>query len=156
MIAGGLMETQLLDIAEKDFERSRKELAEGHVLAALAYLEKALKVTDNPGWYSYLGFCVAKERGQLKKGQELCRTAILHEPDNPCHYLYLARVHLVYGNKEAALEALRQGVTAGGSPEITDLFDEIGTRKPPVISWLGRDSPINIWLGIILSRLGLR
>ena len=150
------MGTQQLDTAEKEFERARKELTEGYVLAALAHLEKALKVRDNPGWYSYLGFCIAKERGQVNRGQELCRTAIWHEPDNPAHYLYLAKVHLVSGNKEAALEALRQGVLVGGSPEITNLFDVIGTRKPPVISRLSRDNPLNVWLGIVLSRLRLR
>jgi len=152
----GPVGTQSFDSADRDFERALKELGEGNVLAALACLEKALKVRDNPGWYSYLGFCIAKERGQVTRGLELCRTAISHEPDNPSHYLYLAKLHLVSGNKVAALEALRQGVSVGGSPEITNLFEVIGTRKPPVIPHLSRNNPINIWLGVVLSRLGLR
>lgn len=150
------MGTPSFDSAERDYERARKELGDGNVLAALACLEKALKVRDNPGWYSCLGYCVAKERGQFKKGLELCRTAIEHEPLNTDHYLFLGKVHIVAGNKTAGLEVLRQGENLGGSPEITKLFDELGTRKPPVVGSLDRCHPINRYLGIFLSRLGLR
>ena len=129
---------------------------EGHVLAALAYLESALKVWDDPYWYSRLGFCVAKERGQLMRGLELCRAAIGHEPDNPEHFLYLYRVHRLAGRTEEALQALRRGMTLGGTPEIERLLEEIGTRKPPVLPFLARENPLNKYLGLLLSRLGLR
>src|ERR1700752_2117357 len=100
-------------IAEKDFERALKELGEGNVLAALACLEKALKTWDDPRWYACLGFCIAKERGQVTQGLQLCRTAIAHEPENPFHYLYLSKVHLVAGHKDEALQTLRQGMALG-------------------------------------------
>jgi tetratricopeptide (TPR) repeat protein len=154
--SGGLMGTPSLVSAEKDFERARMELGKGNTLAALACLEKALKASDNPGWYSSLGYCVAKERGQFTRGLELCRSAIENEPLNTDHYLFLGKVHLVAGNKKAGLEVLRKGVELGGSPEITKLFDELGTRKPPVVGSLRRCHPINRYLGIILRRLGLR
>lgn len=35
-------------------------------------------------------------------------------------------------------------------------LDKLGLRKPPVIPFLSRGNPINKYLGIILSRMGLR
>jgi len=51
---------------------------------------------------------------------------------------------------------LRQGMTLGGLPEIERMLAAIGTRRPPVIPALSRDSLLNKYLGIILGRLGLR
>lgn len=150
------MDPQSGAIAEKDFQRALKELGEGNALAALACLEKALKVWDDPRWYAYLGYCIAKERGQPTRALELCRTALEHEPDNPDNYLFLAKVHLIARHDEEALLALRQGMAQGGNPEIERLLGEIGTRKPPPIRFLSRDNPLNKYLGIILGRLGLR
>jgi Tfp pilus assembly protein PilF len=143
-------------IADRDFQRALKELADGNALAALACLEKALTVWDHPRWYAYLGYCIAKERGQVTKALELCRTAIKYEPDNTENYLMMAKVHLISGDKVEALQTLRQGMAQGGSVEIDRLLNEIGTRKPPPIAFLSRDNPLNKWLGLILSRLGLR
>lgn len=142
--------------AEKDFNLALKELEAGNVLAALACLERALATWDYPGWYSYLGFCVAKERGHVTRGVELCRAAIAHEADNPAHYLYLGKIYLLTGDKTQGLEALRQGMAAGHNNEIAQLLATIGTRKPPVIPFLSRDNPLNKYLGIFLARLGLR
>ena len=143
-------------VAEKDFQRALKELREENVLAALACLERALKIRDDPGWYSCLGFCIAKERGHVTHAFELCHKAIEHEPENPIHYLYLGKVHLVAGQKIEAIQALRQGMSNGTVPDIERLLVAIGTRKPPVISFLSRDNLVNKCLGIIMNRLGLR
>lgn len=143
--------------AEKDSTRALKELAEGHVLAALAYLEKSLQAEDNPSLHSCLGFCIAKERGHITKGLELCHAAIEHEPENSIHYFYLAKVYLHAGSKEDALKTLRQAMAQGGSPaEILQMLEELGTRNPPPLRFLSRDNPLNKYLGIILARLGLR
>ena len=150
------MDPRSAALAENNFQRAQKELDEGHVLAALSCLETALNIWDDPRWYSRLGFCVAKERGQVMRGLELCRTAIGHDPDNPVHFLYLCKIHLVAGRKEEALQALRQGMALGGTPEIERLIEIIGTRKPPVLPFLARDNPLNKFLGRMLARLGLR
>lgn len=143
-------------IAKKEFEQAQRELDLGNVLAALACLERALAIWDDPLWYSRLGFCVAKERGHLTQAFELCRSAIAHDPKNPIHHLYLSKVHLIAGNQLEALHALRQGMVLGGLPEIEKTLTAIGTRKTPVISALSRDSLLNKYLGIIMARFGLR
>ncbi|MBJ6726004.1 hypothetical protein [Geomesophilobacter sediminis] len=138
------------------FARAVNDLAEGKSQSALADLERALKLNDNQSWYSYLGFCIAKERGQVRKGGELCNQALAHEPEEPAHYQNLARIHLICGHKAEAIEVLRKGVTVTSCPELVAQLNALGSRKPPVLSFLSRDHWINHYLGIILSRLGLR
>jgi len=147
---------QSSDLAESAFDRARESLAGEDAVAALAYFEKALKLNDNPAWYSYLGYCVAKERGQVRKGMDLCLLSIEREQENPVHYLNLGMIHLVSGDKIEALRLFREGLSKGENEEIRRKLTEIGTRKPPVIPWLSRSNPLNKTLGFFLTRLGLR
>ncbi|CAH2031519.1 hypothetical protein [Trichlorobacter ammonificans] len=144
------------DGAEKEFKRAQRAMDAGQVLAALAAVEKGLKLRDDAHWYSLYGYSMAKERGHLTRGLELCTTAIAREPDYPQHYFYLAQLHLVAARREEALQALRQGMSLGGTPAIARLLEEIGTRKPSVFPFLSRDNPLNKYLGLLFSRLGLR
>lgn len=150
------MDPQTGAIAQMEFERAQQELDRNNVLAALACLERALAIWNDPLWHSRFGFCIAKERGHLTRAFELCHTAIAHDPGNPLHYLYLGKTYLVAGNTYEALQAFRQGMTLGGSPEIERVLASIGTRKAPVIPFLSRDNLLNKYLGIILGRLGVR
>jgi tetratricopeptide (TPR) repeat protein len=150
------MELTPVEDGERLFGRALDALAAGETLSALALLEQALKLRDNPSWHSYLGYCIAKERGQVKKGCDLCLASLKLEPENPVHYLNLAKVHQIAGHKPEALGVLRDGMSVGGSKEILALLDEMGTRKPPVLSFLSRDNPLNKGLGMILNRMGLR
>ena len=150
------MDPQTAAIAHKEFDQAQRELDRNNVLAALACLERALSIWDNPLWHARLGFCIAKERGQITRGFELCRVAIAHDPGNPLHYLYLGKVYLVAGNTYDALLTFREGLTHGHLPELQQLLDSIGTRKAPVLSFLSRDNLLNKYLGILFKRLGLR
>ncbi|OGR29223.1 MAG: hypothetical protein A2X83_12830 [Desulfuromonadales bacterium GWD2_54_10] len=142
--------------AAVEFERAREALASGSALAALVHLEKSLQLHDDPSRYSYLGYCIAKERGLAKKGIELCQNSLLQEPEEPAHYLNLGKIHLISGNKEEALKAFREGIAKGENNEILMLLSRIGTRKPPVISSLSRNNPLNRYLGMLFKRIGLR
>lgn len=142
--------------AGQEYQRALNELEAGNVLGALARLELALKLQDNPEWHSFLGFCIAKERGHVSRGLELCQAAIERQPEHPDHCYFLARVLLVAGRKPEAMQTLRHGMNLGGSPQIQRLLQELGMRKPPLISWLHRDNPCNKYLGIMLGRIGLR
>jgi tetratricopeptide (TPR) repeat protein len=150
------MNPETAKIVQKEFDQAQQELDSNNVLAALACLERALSIWNDPLWHSRLGFCIAKQRGQLTQAFELCRAAIEHDPSNPLHHLYLGKVHLIAGNKLEALQAFRQGMVLGGSPQLEQILAVIGTRKPPVISFLSRDNRLNRFLGIIFTRLGLR
>jgi len=153
---GVTMNPETAKIAQKEFDRAQLELDSNNILAALACLERALSIWDDPLWHSRLGFCIAKQRGHVTRAFELCRAAIEHDPDNPLHYLYLGKVYIIAGNKQEALQTFRQGMKLGGSPQLEQILADIGNRKPPVISFLSRNNPLNKFLGIIFARLGLR
>jgi tetratricopeptide (TPR) repeat protein len=150
------MDPQSGILAQKEFEQAQLELDRGNILAALACLERALAIWDDPLWHSRLGFCIAKERGHLTRAFELCRSSIEHDPKNPIHYLYLGKVHQIAANQFDALQALRQGMTLGGTPEMQQVLETMGVRKPPAIPVLSRRNPLNKYLGKILVRMGLR
>jgi tetratricopeptide (TPR) repeat protein len=142
--------------AEKEFSRGLKAMQEGNSIAALTFFEKAAGLVTTPVYSSYLGFCIAKERGQVQKGSQLCREAMGKEPENPLHYLNLGKIYLTMGNKQEAIRIFRDGLARGLNQEISGLLNEVGTRKQPVFSFLPRNHPINKYLGKLLCKLGLR
>jgi tetratricopeptide (TPR) repeat protein len=129
---------------------------EGQLIAALSCFEKALLANPSPLAQSYLGVCVAAERGQVNRGIALCSDAIAAEPGNPVHHLNLARLLIRAGRKGEALAALRHGIAAGEHAEIRVLLDQIGTRRPPLFPALPRRHPLNRILGLILARFRRR
>lgn len=142
--------------AEREFAQALAALAAEDTRAALAFIEKALRLRDTPQWYSYLGYCIARQRGQHRKGLELCKESLAVEPDNPVHYLNLGKVYLTKGDKAEALRTWREGMAKGGSPELIQQLERLGTRIRPLIPILARKNPLNRYLGILLTRLGLR
>jgi tetratricopeptide (TPR) repeat protein len=150
------METKDNTLAEEEFHRAGEALATDNTLAALASLEKALKQHDNPAWYSFLGYCVAKERGQIKKGAGLCQVSLNHEQDNPVHYLNLGKIYLLAGNKTLALRLFREGLAKGQHEELQRKLHEVGIRKKPIVSLLARSNLINKYLGLLYKRLHWR
>ena len=143
-------------MAERDFNQALAALGAEDTLTALSHLERALKLEDRAGWYSYLGYCIARERGQQRKGLEFCLSSLAAEPDNPEHFLNLGRVHLLAGDRVEALRLLREGINKGDSPGIVQLLESLGRRRQPVLPALSRTNPVNKYLGIILGRFGLR
>jgi tetratricopeptide (TPR) repeat protein len=131
-------------------------LRENNPLGALASFEKAYNIRKTPVIQSYLGLCIATERGKVSDGVVLCRQAIDAEPHNPVHYLNLGRVYLKANKKIECLETLRQGLAHGDNPEILALLETVGMRKPPVFPFLPRRHFLNRYVGLLLSRLRMR
>jgi tetratricopeptide (TPR) repeat protein len=131
-------------------------LQQRNSLAALAFFEKAYAIRKTPLTASHLGLCIATERGKLSDAVALCNDAIAQDPQEPRHYLNLAKVYLKAGRKTDCLDALRKGIAQGDHPEIRLLLDTVGMRKPPVFSFLPRKHFLNRYLGFILRRLRLR
>jgi len=128
----------------------------GNTLVALVHFEDAVKLDDSPLVRSYLAFCLAKERRQLQKAAALCREALQQEPANPVHYLNLGRIYLLAGQKDRAIQTFRQGLKKGRTPLIVRELKLLGVRKSPVLQSLGREHPLNKYLGMLLNRLGMR
>ncbi|HEU0264330.1 MAG TPA: tetratricopeptide repeat protein [Geobacterales bacterium] len=142
--------------AERLYEEGVRAVASGNTLVALVHLEKAALLTQSPVICSYLGYCLAKERGGVRKGMALCQEAIKAEPRNSVHYLNLGRVLIVAGRKREAIDTFRLGLKQGKNREITRELERLGTRREPVLSFLERESLLNRFLGRMFARLGLR
>lgn len=138
------------------FEKGIKAADKGSWVAALACFDKVVQAEGKPDASSYLAVCIARERGQYKQAEMLCREALDKEPDNPVHYLNLGRIYLFQGRKTEAIQSFREGLSRGFEKRIIDELNRLGTRKKPVISFLKRDSQVNKFLGILLTKLRLR
>jgi len=147
----------MIDInPETLFNKGLQSLARNEWTAALACFEKAAGLLNTPIHNSFLALCIARERGQIKKAVSLCRETLEAEPDNPILYLNLGKIHLMQGRTEEAIEVYRKGLSKGSNEEIISELGRIGNRRPPPLSFLSRDHPLNKYIGIILGRLGLR
>jgi tetratricopeptide (TPR) repeat protein len=141
--------------AREFFAKGVGELDSGDWLSALASFERAVQLEKRPVHCSFLALCIAKERGQHQQAIAICQQAIAIEPANPDHFLNLGKIHLIRGEKVEGIRIFREGLKAGRSPRIIEELEKLGIRRPPVIPFLSRDSSINKYLGIILSRLGI-
>lgn len=142
--------------ANELFEKGLAFLREDNPLAALTCFEKAYSLKKTPELQSYLGFCIAAERGKITEAIMLCNDALSHEPDNPVHYLNLGRVYLKANKKTDAIETLRKGLSFGENEEIHQLLENIGMRKNPVVPFISRNNFLNKYLGLLLHKLKLR
>jgi len=142
--------------AEGLLQKGTALLRERNPLGALACFEKAYSIKKTPDIQSYLGLCIATERGKISEAIRLCREAIDQDPGNPLHYLNLGKVYLKAKRKTDCLEVLRKGLSKGSDPEISELLERIGMRKPPVFSILPRSHFLNRYAGLLLSRLRIR
>lgn len=142
--------------ADEYFKKGLQLLGEANLLGALACFEKAHIQEKSPLIQSYLGYCIATERGQIAEALILCRAAIEADPHNPEHYLNRGRVYLKAKRKDEAIAELRRGLSFGDNQDIKALLEGLGLRKKPVFSFLARNNFLNKYVGIILSRLRLR
>jgi tetratricopeptide (TPR) repeat protein len=138
------------------FNEGLRLLGESNLLGALACFEKAHIQEKSPIIQSYLGYCIAMERGQITEALTLCRAAIESEPHNPEHYLNLGRVYLKAERKDEAIAELRRGLSFSDNQGIRALLERLGLRKKPVFSFLPRNSFLNKYVGLILGRFRLR
>lgn len=105
--------------------------------------------TELPGlFYSYLGYGIARYQRKLREGVALCEHAIkvqFYEPEN---YLNLARIHLLRSNRGKAVDAVHKALKLSPRhPQVLRLIKDMGYRRRPVIPFLSRNNPVNIWLG---------
>lgn len=129
---------------------------QGNTVLAMVHLEEAVKCEPSPVAYSYLGYCLAREQGQIHKAMNLCADAIRREPGNSVHYLNLGRIYLAAGQKPRAIQAWRKGLKLGRNPQIQTAIRQLGLRKSPPIAALARQHPVNKYLGLLLAKVGMR
>jgi len=139
------------------FARGVAAVDSGDTVNGLLFLEKTGEVfRENPLFCSYLAVCIARERQDFDSAIRLCLDSIAVEPRKPLHYLNLGRVYLAAEERKEAIRAFRNGLLYGQNELIQAELNQLGWRKPPVISMLDRTHPLNVFLGKLGARLHLR
>lgn len=111
---------------------------------------------ETPDMLSLVGFCIARDSRQFKKGMAMCEKAISLDSQNTDHYLHLGRIHLLAGHKSLAIATFRRGLKIRRDNRITAELQKIGIRKSPPFSSLARTHVLNIVAGKLLQLLNLR
>lgn len=127
--------------------RGIEECDSGNTLGALLYLEKAFRKGKTPLLNSYLAYCLAKEHKSYREAIELGRGAVNEQSGNLVLYLNLAKVYILADQRNNALKVLRQATKRGRDGRILRLIKKMGIRKKPVLPFLQRENPVNIFLG---------
>lgn len=108
--------------------------------------------------FAYLGYGLARFQGRQEQGLALCRRSIELEFYQPENYYFLARIHLLAGDRRSAIEAIEGGLQVDSTHVgLTGLRSELGARRSPVLPFLPRRNPLNRTLGRLRHRvLGAR
>lgn len=111
---------------------------------------------ETPDMLSLVGFCLARDSRQFKKGVALCEKAIALDSQNTGHYLHLGRIHLLAGHKARAIATFRRGLKIRRDNRLVLELQRIGIRKSPPFASLSRTNVLNIVTGKLLQLLKLR
>jgi hypothetical protein len=140
----------------RQVERGAAAAEQGSTLVALIHLENAALHGSMPLLASYLGYCLARERHQFKKGASLCLEALEQEPGQAIHCLNLGRVYVAAGQRELLIKTLYRGLKLGRNRLILEELKKFRIRKELVFRSLPRSHPLNKYLGLLFACLGIR
>ncbi len=142
--------------AEEIYEKGLMALSNGHEYLALVCFEYAANLEKAPLYCSYLAFCLAKTRRKYREAIALCGEALETESSNVVHYVNLGRVYVLAGQRQKALETLRQGLQYQRDDEILRELERLGMRRKLIFPFLKRRNPLNKYCGLLLHKLGYR
>jgi tetratricopeptide (TPR) repeat protein len=137
---------QAIDLTRKERFGQALELFEEHIprLTSGTIPDKRVSVIA----FSFYGLCLAKERRRYAEAVEYCNISLKYHMLDPEHRYNLAVVFLERNERAKAVETLNSGLQLRpDDTKIHSVFDQIGRRRPPVIPFLPRSNPVNIWLG---------
>jgi tetratricopeptide (TPR) repeat protein len=133
-----------------------EEAKQGNTLLGIQFLQDAAHTEGLPEARAWLGYCIAKEKGEFARGIALCKESLKKTPRSAEIYLALGRIYLLARKRALAIKTLEQGAKLEHSQEIHRLLQSIGVRKAPLFAFLSRKNLVNITSGRLLARIGLR
>lgn len=133
-----LTRTERFEEAMQLFESCLPPLAEGDIADKRAAAAA----------FSYYGLCVAKVKRRYAEAVKYCSISLRAHPYDPDHRANLALVYLERNDRRRAVEQLNKGLRLQTTnPTINQVYSMIGRRQRPVVPFLPRSNPINVWLG---------
>jgi tetratricopeptide (TPR) repeat protein len=143
------------ETADELFKTGVESLRKRESLKALSCFEFSYDLNNSAECQSYLGLCMAMERGEVKKGLGFCEDAVSREPENPTLYLNMGKLLLRAGRKKEAIESVRRGLDVGKNDEALAWLMNLGVRRKPILSFLPRGHFLNRYVGAFLSWIGI-
>jgi predicted Zn-dependent protease len=146
-----------MDAMERNqvFSNALKAYREGSLRYAAAGFRRVIEDgSEDPRHLSYCGLLMAIGEGKVREGLELCENALEKAFYDPEMYLNLAKLHFLTGWRSRAVHVLRQGLRV--DPNDNRLHRElqrIDFRSKPAFSFLGRNHPVNKYVGRVKTRL---
>jgi len=144
-------------VAHTEIERAVELTKQKRYAEALAIFEKHLPqlsthdVTDKrvlTNSSSFYGLCVAMVRRHYSQAVQYCNLSLKSQFMDPDHRANIALVFLERSDRASAIENLHAGLRIQpNNARINEILNDIGRRHPPVIRFLSRDNPLNVWLG---------
>ena len=141
--------------ALKEFKEGMTSLREGLPRTALEHMKKALELDkNNPFYLSYMGLALAMTDTRFDVAENLCYKALKMKRGQPELYLNLAEVYRRAGKKEDAVWILNNGLECTKrDPRLAQALGKLGTRRPPILSFLDRKHFLNRQLGRLRRRV---
>ena len=126
----------------------RPKEASEHFRRALELERQRSKARCDMRYLSYYGLSLAKAGLSKQIALQACRSAVSKQCADPVLLLNLGRVYMLTGRTIQALETFERGLDINPEHKILRReLDRIDRRRPPVIPFLDRSHPVNIWLG---------
>jgi tetratricopeptide (TPR) repeat protein len=137
------------------FKNGLAALRNGYCLSAVSHLQKAYEhERGNPFYASYYGLALARAGDDWSKAEGLCQAALRMKRDQPDLYMNMAEVYRRAGYLEDALLTLYKGLHfTRWDSRLVRALEELGVRRPPVLSFLDRKHFLNRQLGRLRHRV---
>lgn len=142
--------------AERSFRKGMDLVDAGGYRDALGFFSGAIEIDktarpDRPvesRYLSYYGLCLCVAHANKRKGLQHCRAATEREPYNADFWKNLGVAALLNGRRREAYKAFMQGLElVPDHAGVRRNLKRMGTRRPPVLTFLARGNALNIMLG---------
>jgi len=145
----------LIPTAEEAFRRGKAALSLNRRTEALALFEAAIELERRHGagaiqarYLSYYGVCLALSTARIREGIGFCRKAVLQEGYNADLHWNLARGYLAAERRREAYDSLITGLRLDSQHRgLRSELRRMGRRRRPVLPFLSREHPLNVFLG---------
>ncbi|MEO1085132.1 MAG: hypothetical protein AAFY88_12905 [Acidobacteriota bacterium] len=142
------------DLAWRGIEHGRQgEWTEALYWLSLAAESDTTEGEVPPVFYAYLGYGLARFKGNVREGVKLCQRAADLDLLQPEASRLLAETLLLGDERRAANDAIERGLEI--DPEDASLLalkKDLGARRQPVLGFLPRHHAINRYLGWLRHR----
>jgi len=145
----------LVRVAEESFEKGMEAMDQGKAQHALAFFEAAIELdrkfssgAPQPRYLSHYGVCLGLVGRSRHEAVRFCREAVAREGYNPDLLWNLGRALLAANRRGEAYSAFIKGLRLQRDHRgiIQDL-KQMGIRRKPVLPFLARSNPVNVFLG---------